>query len=42
MLVSFYTEKWEITWVIFLGAAFIHTLIYALLSIGGNKKSTVE
>jgi hypothetical protein len=42
MLVSFYTEKWEITWVIFLGAAFIHTLIYALLSIGENKESTQE
>jgi len=31
MLVSFHTNQWEITWVIFLGAAFFHTLIYALL-----------
>ena len=35
MLVSFYTGQWEITWVIFLGAAFTHSLIYALFSIGG-------
>ena len=34
MLVSFHTGQWEITWIIFLGAAFIHTLIYILLSIG--------
>ena len=40
MLVSFYSDQWEITWVIFLGAAFIHTLIYFLLSIGEKVKSS--
>lgn len=35
--VSFYMDNWEISWVIFLGAAVVHTLLYGLLSIGQKK-----
>lgn len=36
-LVSFTTGRWEITWIIFFGAAFIHVLIYSLFTIGEQK-----
>lgn len=35
MLVSFITGRWEITWTIFLGAAFLQALLWLLFSIGG-------
>jgi hypothetical protein len=36
-IMSYITTKWTVTWIIFLGTAFIHILIYGLFSIGEKE-----
>lgn len=36
--VSFHMDNFEISWVVFLGTAVVHTLIYGLFSIGERKE----
>lgn len=42
LLGSFYTDRWEISWVIFIGGAVVHALLYGLLSIGQKNKSNYK
>jgi hypothetical protein len=38
---SFYMNNFEISWIMFLGTAVIHTLVYSLFSIGESRPSKV-
>jgi len=37
---SFYMDNFDVSWLMFFGAAFIHIILYGLLSIGERKEET--